>query len=149
MPKLNCLQMIQIYFFQTCSQVFKVQVQVQVLTSRVQVQVLTSRLQVQVQVQVTEITAYIRRNSETAAMLTSIYEALWFSVIILSIKSVNEILSFGHCECFLPDTLSVTHYSKLTVQYHKNVSNTVASSAVNVTYCTLEIPMTITVCLTF
>ena len=49
----------------------------------------------------------------------------------------------------LPDTLSVTHDSKLTVQYQKNVSNTVASSAVNVTYCTLEIPMTITVCLTF
>jgi len=44
-------------------------------------------------------------------MLTSTYEALWFSIIILSIKSVNEILSFGHFECFLPDTLSVTHYS--------------------------------------
>jgi len=82
-------------------------------------------------------------------MLTSTYEALWFSIIILSIKSVNEILSFGHFECFLPDTLSVTHDSKLTVQYQKNVSNTVASSAVNVTYCTLEIPMSIAVCLTF
>jgi len=31
---------------------------------------------------------------------------------------------------------SVTHYSKLTLQYQKNVSNTVASFAVNVTYCT-------------
>ena len=66
-------------------------------------------------------------------MLTSTYETLWFSIIILSIKSVNEILFFGHYECFLPDTLSVTHYSKLTVQYQKNVNNTVASSAVNVT----------------
>ena len=108
---------------QTCSQVLKVQVQVQVqvqvLTSRVQVQVQVLILQVQVQVHVTEITAYIRRNSETAAMITSTYEALWFSIIILSIKSVNEILSFGHFECFLPYTLSVTHYSKLTVQYQK------------------------------
>ena len=133
---------------QTCSQVLKVQVQiqiqvltvqvqvqVQVLTSRVQVQVqvLILQVQVQVQVQVTKITACIRRNSETAAMLTSTYEALWFSIIILSIKSVNEILSFGHFECFLPDTLSVTHDSKLTVQYQKNLRNTVASSAVNVT----------------
>ena len=63
---------------QTCSQVLKVQVQVQV--------------------QVTKVTAYIRRNSETAAMLTSTYEALWFSIIILSIKSVNEILSFGQTD---------------------------------------------------
>ena len=87
---------------QTCSQVlkvqFQVQVQVQVLTSRVHVQVQVFILQVQVQV--TKITAYIRKNSETAAMLTSTYEALWFSIIILSIKSVNEILSFGHFECF-------------------------------------------------
>ena len=60
-----------------------------------------------------------------------------------------KFFSFGHFECFLLDTLSVTHYSKLTVQYQKNVSNTVASSAVNVTYCTLEVPMTITVRLTF
>ena len=75
---------------QTCSQVLKVQVQVQVqvLTSRVQVQVqvLILQVQVQVQVQVTKITAYIHRNSETAAMLTSTYEALWFSIIILCIK---------------------------------------------------------------
>ena len=114
---------LQVTGLQTCSQVRKVQVQVQVqvltvqvqvqvqvLTSRVQVQVQVLILQVQVQVQVTKITAYIRRNSETAAMLTSTYEALWFSIIILSTKSVNEILSFGHFECFLPDTLSVTYY---------------------------------------
>ena len=78
-------------------------------------------------------------------MLTLTYEALWFSIIILSTKLVSEILSFGHFECFLSDT----HYSKLTVQYQKNVSNTVASSDANVTHCTLEIPMTIAVCLTF
>ena len=43
-------------------------------------------------------------------MLTSTNEALWFSLIILSIESVNEILS-GILNVFLPDTLSVTHYS--------------------------------------
>jgi len=54
---------------QSCSQVLKVQVQV-----------LTLHVQVQFQIQIIKITAYMRRNSETAAMLILTYKALSFSV---------------------------------------------------------------------